>query len=98
MAITIARTTPPPIASARGDPWRARAPPMPFERTGGGAVAAAACPRCRALLPVGMGGDGSRYTGFPGGCEEQQSDEKNEGGEGECRGREVAERWVRHPG
>ena len=60
MAITMARTTPPPIASARGDAWRVRAPPTPFERTGGGAVAAAVCLCCLALLPLGMGGKGSR--------------------------------------
>src|SRR3954462_10861330 len=97
MAPTTARTTPPPIASARGDAWRARAPPMPFERTGGGAVAAAACLCCLALLPLGMGGKGSRYIGFPGGCGGQESDEKKEGGEGECRDREIAERVVRDP-
>src|SRR4051795_6273526 len=97
MATTMARTTPPPIASARGDAWRARAPPMPFERTGGGAVAAAACLCCLALLPLGMGGKGSRYIGFPRECEDQESDEKKEGGEGECRDREIAERVVRDP-
>src|SRR5215510_2575980 len=69
-AITITRTTPPAIASARGEAWRARVPPTPLERTGGGAVAAAACLCCLALLPLGMGRKGSRYVGFPGGCED----------------------------
>src|SRR3954463_640189 len=76
MAITMASATPPPIASARGDAWRARTPPTPFERTGGGAVAADACLCCLALLPLGMGGKGSRYIGFLGGREDQESDEK----------------------
>ena len=92
MAITMASAIPPPIASARGDAWRARTPPTPFERTGGGAVAAAACLCCLALLPLGMSGKGSRYLGFPGGGEDQESDEKKEGGEGERRDGEVAER------
>src|SRR3954469_13250055 len=96
-AITMASTTPPAIASERGDAWRARTPPTPFERTGGGAVAAAACLCCLALLPLGMGGKGSRYIGFPGGWEVQESEEKKEGGEGECRDREIAERVVRDP-
>src|SRR5215471_21516619 len=81
-AITIARTTPPAIARARGDAWRARVPPTPLERTGGGAVAAAACLCCLALLPLGMGGKGSRCIGFAGGCKDQESDEEKEGGEG----------------
>src|SRR6266550_7476343 len=92
MAITMASAMPPPIASARGDACRARTPPTPFERTGGGAVAAAACLCCLALLPLGMSGKGSRYLGFPGGGEDQESDEKKEGGEGESRDGEVAER------
>src|SRR5437764_3827876 len=97
MAITMTRTTPPAIASARGDAWRARAPPMPFERTGGGvrSAAAASCLCCLALLPLGMGGKGSRCIGLLGGGEDQESDEKKEGREGECRDREIAERGVR---
>src|SRR3954469_13868855 len=96
-AITMASTTPPAIASERGDAWRARTPPTPFERTGGGAVTAAACLCCLALLPLGMGGKGSRYIGFPGGREDQESDEKEEGREGESRDREVAERVIGDP-
>ena len=48
------------IASARGDAWRAPAPPAPFERTGGGvrAAAAACCLCCLALLPLGMRREG----------------------------------------
>ena len=64
MAITTTRTTPPAIASARGDAWRAR-PPAPFERTGGGAAARGRLPLLRlALLPLGMRGKGSRYLGL----------------------------------
>src|SRR6478752_10822906 len=85
MAITMASAMPPPIASARGDAWRPRVPPTPFERTGGGAATAAACLCCLALLPLGMGGKGSRYLGLPGRGEDQESDEKEEGGERECR-------------
>src|SRR5438874_7094591 len=97
MAITMTRTTPPAIASARGDAWRARTPPTPFERTGGGVAAAACCLCCLALLPLGMRGKGSRYFGLPGGREDQESDEKEEGREGERRDREIAERVVRDP-
>src|SRR5215471_6798665 len=96
-AITITRTTPPAIASARGEAWRARGPLEPFERTGGGAVAAADCLCCLALLPLGMGGKGSRCIGFAGGCKDQESDDEKEGGEGESRDREIAERVVRDP-
>src|SRR6478736_10421442 len=92
MAITMASAIPPPMASARGDAWRARTPPTPFERTGGGAVTAAACLCCLALLPLGMSGKGSRCIGLPGGGEDQESDEKEEGREGQSRDREVAER------
>src|SRR5690349_20130973 len=97
MAITMTRATPPPIASARGEAWRARAPPTPFERTGGGAVAAACCLCCLALLPLGMRGKGSRYLGLSGRGEDQESDEKKEGGEGELGDREVAEGVGRDP-
>src|SRR4051812_34828408 len=91
IAITAIRTTPPAIASARGEACRARAPPIPFERTGGGAAAAACCLCCLALLPLGMRGKGSRYLGLSGRGKDQESDEKKEGGEGECRDREIAE-------
>src|SRR5690349_4999348 len=99
MAITMRRTTPPPIASARGDAWRARTPPTPFERTGGGVrtAAAAACLCCLALLPLGMSGKGSRYLGLPGRGEDQESDEKKEGGEGELGDREIPEGVGRDP-
>src|SRR5437899_508189 len=98
MAIAAIRTTPPAIASARGDAWRGRIPPAPFERTGGGAVAAAACCLCcLALLPLGMRGKGSRYIGFLGGGEDQESDEKEECREGEGRDREIAEVVVGDP-
>src|SRR5262245_9596457 len=97
MAMMMARTTKPAIASARGDAWRARAPPAPFERTGGGAAAAACWRCCLALLPLGMGRKGSRYLGLLGGGEDQESDEKKEGGEGESRDREIAERMVDDP-
>src|SRR5215475_12671055 len=73
IAITASRTTPPAIASARGEAWRARAPPTPFERTGGGATAAAACLCCLALLPLGMGRKGSRNLGLSGRGEDQES-------------------------
>src|SRR5690349_15524451 len=90
--ITI-RTTPPAMASARGDAWRARAPPTPLERTGGGvrAAAAACCLCCLALLPLGMRGKGSGHLGFPGRGKDQESDEKQERGEGEGRDRQIAE-------
>ena len=92
MAITMARTTPPAMRE-RARRCLARADSAaPFERTGGGAVAAAACLCCLALLPLGMSGKGSRYLGVPGGGEDQESDEKKEGGEGERRDGEVAER------
>src|SRR6185437_12164038 len=91
IATTMARTTTPPIASARGEAWRARAPPTPFERTGGGAATAACCLCCLALLPLGMRGKGSRNIGLPGRCQDQESDEKQKGGQGELRDREIAE-------
>src|SRR6266571_3323976 len=90
------RTTPTTIARARGDAWRGRTPPMPFDRTGGGVLSAVAASRlcCLALLPLGMRGKGSRLVGFPGGREDQESDEKEEAGEGEGRDGQVAERRV----
>src|SRR3954451_24962777 len=97
IAITAIRTTPPAIASARGEACRARAPPIPFERTGGGAAAAACCLCCLALLPLGMRGKGSRYLGLSGRGKDQESDEKKEGREGECRDREVPERVLDDP-
>src|SRR5215475_4345356 len=97
IAITASRTTPPAIASARGEAWRARAPPTPFERTGGGATAAAACLCCLALLPLGMRGKSSGHFGHLGGRQDQESNEKQEGGESERRDGEVAERMVDDP-
>src|SRR4029078_13545581 len=97
MAITMARTTPPAIASARGEAWRARTPPTPFERTGCATPAAAACLCCLALLPLGMSGKGSRYLGLLGRGEDQESDEEQERGEGQSRDRQVAERVVHDP-
>src|SRR5690242_2614827 len=99
IATTTSATTPPAMASARGDAWRARTPPAPFERTGGGVrtAVAAACLCCLALLPLGMRGKGSGRLGLSGGCEDQESDEKEEGCEREGRDREVAERVVGDP-
>src|SRR5690349_18085798 len=97
MAMMIKTAMPPPIASARGEAWRARVPPTPFERTGGGAVTAAACLCCLAFLPLGIGRKGSRSLGLSGRCEDQESNEKQEGGEGEFRDREVAERVASEP-
>src|SRR5437588_3583038 len=96
MAITATRTTPPAIASARGDAWRGRTPPTPFERTGGGVLGAIAASRrcCLALFPLGMRGKGSRRLGFlglPGAREDQESDEKKEPRQREGRDRDVPE-------
>src|SRR5690242_8544167 len=97
--MTTTAAMPPPIASARGDAWRGRTPPTPFERTGGGVrtAAAAAWRCCLALLPLGMRRKGSGCLGFHGfacGREDQESDKKEEGGQGERLDLEVAERCV----
>src|ERR1700751_2486806 len=91
IAMTATSTTPPTIASARGEAWRARVPPAPFERTGGGAATAASLRCCLALLPLGMSGKGSRLLGCSGGRKDQESDEKQEAGERKRRDRDVAE-------
>src|SRR5581483_1675983 len=54
-------TTPPPIASARGEAWRALA--LPFDLTGGGG-AVRRC--CLLFLPLGTGGKGSWLVSGPG--------------------------------
>src|SRR5579884_599024 len=86
IAITATTAMPAPIASARGDAWRGpRTPPTPLERTGGGVrTAVAAARRCSlALLPLGMRWKGSRLFGGPGGRQDQESNEKEEAGQGE---------------
>src|SRR5690242_8188658 len=99
IAITMARTMPPPIASATGDACRVRAPPAPFERTGGGAAAAARL--CSlALFPLGMGRKGSRFLFrlvLTGRREDQESDEEQEAGEREGGDREIAEAFLGEP-
>src|SRR5690348_887476 len=92
-AITTIATIPPPIASARGDAWRGRAP-TPFERTGGGvltATAAAARRCCLLFLPLGISSQGSRLGRAPGSRQDQEFDEKHEPGQCERRDRHVAE-------
>src|SRR5436305_9523198 len=94
IAMMTTSATPPAIPRVRGDAWRARDPPAPFERTGGGvrpAVAAAAWRCCLALLPLGMRRKGSRSLGFPGGRKDQESNEKEEAGQRKRRDRHVAE-------
>src|SRR5581483_9168982 len=89
---TITRTiTPPAIARALGD--ACRAPPAPFERTGGGACAA--CWRCcLARLPLGIGRKGSRVVVGTGGCKDQESDEQEEARQRLRRDCEVSEGHV----
>ena len=56
-------TTPPPMASARGDAWRPR---PPTERTGGGALTGAVRRASLLFFPLGTGRKGSlllRATG-----------------------------------